>query len=187
MAIDIVARALALKNSSGTGKTTDYNQLSNLPLINGVQLKGDIDSNDLKIGLPEVSNVEINLTDYKPGSYVIDGNTTIKLGNRIFNPEISSESGSKSILIIGQLNDSGTEFAFLFSMALSGGIFLRFMDSLGQDYKISNNSLLLKNNTLIYTPTEDYNPATKKYVDDSINTIVGSINTVLATLTTPTE
>ena len=182
MAIDVVARALALRNSGGT---TDYNQLSNLPLINGVELKGDVDGDSLKIGLPEVSGVEINLTDYKPGSYVIGDGTTIKLGTRTFDSEASDTS--KFILTIGQLNDSGTEFAFLFGMALSGGIFLRFIDSLGQDYKISRNNVLLKNNTLIYTPTGDYNPATKKYVDDSINAIIESINTVLATLTTPTE
>lgn len=36
-------------------------------------------------------------------------------------------------------------------------------------------------NTDSYTPTGDYNPATKKYVDD----MVGNINSVLATLTTP--
>lgn len=95
MAIDIVARALALKNSGGTSGTTDYNQLSNLPLINGVELEGDVS-----------------------------------------------------------------------------------LSALG---------ILGKNNTESFTPTGDYNPATKKYVDDSINAIVGSINTVLATLTTPTE
>ena len=92
MAIDIVARALALKNSGGA---TDYNDLSNLPLINSVQLKGDVS-----------------------------------------------------------------------------------LSALG---------ILGKNNAESFTPTGDYNPATKKYVDDSINAIVGSINTVLATLTTPTE
>ena len=37
------------------------------------------------------------------------------------------------------------------------------------------------NNTTAYTPSGDYNPATKKYVDDQ----VGAINTILATLTTP--
>lgn len=95
MAIDIVARALALKNGGGTSGTTDYNQLSNLPLINGVELEGDVS-----------------------------------------------------------------------------------LSALG---------ILGKNNTESFTPTGDYNPATKKYVDDSINAIVGSINTVLATLTTPTE
>jgi hypothetical protein len=51
--------------------------------------------------------------------------------------------------------------------------------------KFDRNSvrLLLTNNTLSYTPTSDYNPATKKYVDDQ----VGNINTVLATLTTVSE
>lgn len=38
-------------------------------------------------------------------------------------------------------------------------------------------------NTSEYTPTGDYNPATKKYVDDQ----VGNINTILATLTTVSE
>lgn len=51
--------------------------------------------------------------------------------------------------------------------------------------KFDRNSkrVLLANNTLSYTPTGDYNPATKKYVDDQ----VGNINTILATLTTVSE
>lgn len=43
--------------------------------------------------------------------------------------------------------------------------------------------VLTKSNTTSYTPIGDYNPATKKYVDDQ----VGNINTVLATLTTVSE
>ena len=43
--------------------------------------------------------------------------------------------------------------------------------------------IITKNNTTSYTPTGDYNPATKKYVDDQ----VGNINTILATLTTVSE
>lgn len=42
-------------------------------------------------------------------------------------------------------------------------------------------------NTVSYTPTGNYNPATKKYVDDSISSAVGDINTILATLTTPSS
>ena len=50
--------------------------------------------------------------------------------------------------------------------------------------KFDRNSvrLLLTNNTLSYTPTEDYNPATKKYVDDSISTALGTIETTLQTI-----
>lgn len=44
-------------------------------------------------------------------------------------------------------------------------------------------NVLTKTNKTTYTPTGDYNPATKKYVDDQ----VGNINTVLATLTTVSE
>lgn len=47
----------------------------------------------------------------------------------------------------------------------------------------STKQFLPINNTVSYTPTADYNPATKKYVDD----LVGNINTVLATLTTPSN
>ena len=48
-----------------------------------------------------------------------------------------------------------------------------------------NNQILGTNNTTAYTPTGNYNPATKKYVDDTVSTAVGNINTVLASLTTP--
>ena len=46
---------------------------------------------------------------------------------------------------------------------------------------LNTTDILGMNNTTSYTPTGDYNPATKKYVDD----LVGDINTVLATLTIP--
>lgn len=52
------------------------------------------------------------------------------------------------------------------------------------DYWYSKKAdVLTKTNTTAYTPTSDYNPATKKYVDDQ----VGNINTILATLTTVSE
>ena len=44
----------------------------------------------------------------------------------------------------------------------------------------SNSDILGKNNSYPYTPSSDYNPATKKYVDDQ----VGTIDTALTTLTT---
>lgn len=61
-----------------------------------------------------------------------------------------------------------------------------FATGVGNGYKsiyFTHGAPLGIGNTLEYTPTSNYNPATKKYVDDQI----GSINTVLATLTTVTE
>ena len=41
---------------------------------------------------------------------------------------------------------------------------------------------LSSDNTIMYVPTSDYNPATKKYVDDSISTALGTIETTLQTI-----
>lgn len=48
-------------------------------------------------------------------------------------------------------------------------------------------NLLSIGNTQSYSVSSDYIPAHKKYVDDSISNTVGSINTILATLTTPSN
>lgn len=56
MAVDIVARALAIKNAGGTGGTTNYNQLTNKPSINNIALTGNKTSADL--GLVSVGGVE---------------------------------------------------------------------------------------------------------------------------------
>lgn len=64
---------------------------------------------------------------------------------------------------------------------------------------LNENTGLSKTNTKSYTPSKDYHPATKKYVDDSMKTIdlsdyatteyvdeqLGDINAILATITTP--
>lgn len=38
----------------------------------------------------------------------------------------------------------------------------------GTTIEIDPTNILTKNNTVEYTPVDDYNPATKKYVDDSV-------------------
>lgn len=48
-------------------------------------------------------------------------------------------------------------------------------------------NLLSIGNTQSYSVSSDYIPAHKKYVDDSISNTVGNINTILATLTTPSN
>lgn len=46
--------------------------------------------------------------------------------------------------------------------------------------EVDLSNYLSKDNTTEYTPTEDYNPATKKYVDDSINSIEYTLPTASA-------
>lgn len=54
-------------------------------------------------------------------------------------------------------------------------------------FTYSQPSYIPTNNETAFTPTGDYNPSTKKYVDDSISSVIGNINTILATLTTPSN
>lgn len=49
-----------------------------------------------------------------------------------------------------------------------------------------NEAFLTKTNTISFTPTGDYNPATKKYVDDAVGSI-GDLSTTLAGLATKEE
>lgn len=46
------------------------------------------------------------------------------------------------------------------------------VDKTAKDY--ADNNFLKKNNTTAYTPTQNYHPATKKYVDDTINSSVST-------------
>ena len=52
-----------LKMNIAFGKLgeTDYNKLKNLPSINGIELKGDIDSKDLKIQYSDLENIPENI------------------------------------------------------------------------------------------------------------------------------
>ena len=47
------------------------------------------------------------------------------------------------------------------------------LSSGGGDVNLSN--YLAKDNETEYTPTEDYNPSTKKYIDDAIQTAIGDV------------
>lgn len=52
-----------------------------------------------------------------------------------------------------------------------------FLNESRAGYMLMNNSDILgKNNSSSYTPTSDYNPATKKYVDDAINAALANMN-----------
>ena len=55
------------------------------------------------------------------------------------------------------------------------------MENMNIELIISSNNILKMNNIATYTPTGDYNPATKKYVDDSIAAIPAPDFTGLAT------
>lgn len=139
-------------------------------------------------GLPELLNQEIDLTSIETGAYIIGGlNTVIKTGGFVHR-KIFANNSSRAILITCKVNNDGFGTGILIEGNFKSGVYadkrsrIILYNYYGYDVLDATN-ILFKNNTTTYTPTGDYNPATKKYVDDQ----VGNINTILATLTTVSE
>lgn len=77
MAVDLIARALALSGGGGGGGgTTDYNDLSNRPQINNVLLRGNKSGADLGLAGIEVVSA-VPTTFYNDKIYVIPGDSTV--------------------------------------------------------------------------------------------------------------
>lgn len=69
-----------------------------------------------------------------------------------------------------------------FDRSSDGTITINTLNIRMPNFIVMSNDALTKTNTLSYTPDSDYNPATKKYVDDqitSINDTIGDITTQL--------
>lgn len=74
------------------------------------------------------------------------------------------------------------QFWMQFDRSSDGTITINTLNIRMPNLIVMSNDVLTKTNTLSYTPDSDYNPATKKYVDDqitSINNTIGDITTQL--------
>lgn len=120
-------------------------------------------------GIPKVggNGQTVDIRTLDTGLYIIaqgskyqtkdDGTTvTIAIDRFMF---VTEYYGSKSSFMI---NTSGYSLQFH-----NFGLDIR-------EYYMSD--LLMKNNTTQYTPSSDYNPATKKYVDDAIAALRNELN-----------
>lgn len=158
---DSIARILALAGGNGGGGTTgttNYLDLANKPMINGVELVGNKTTEDL--------GIEIGVSEETLIQTIAQESAARQKQDSLLEEEIAGKLAPANI-------KAGT------------GINL---EQDGMDVTISSVDLsnyLSKDNTTAYTPTSDYNPATKKYVDDLFNSYIQSINAQLATLTTP--
>ena len=142
----------ALIGAGGGGGTSDYNGLSNQPSINGVTLTGDKTAADLKLaGIFQYSVMptagpayEYQIAQYTGHSY--------------------TQSNSQ-----GEPYMMGHFYVCTSYISLDGPGGWVWAEQRVQDVDLSN--YLSKQNYTEYTPTGNYNPATKKYVDDAIATV----------------
>lgn len=141
----------ALIGAGGGGGTSDYNGLSNQPSINDVILTGNKTASDLKLAnvfqyttMPEAGPAyEYQIAQYIGHSY--------------------TQSNSQ-----GEPYMMGHFYVCTSYISLDGPGGWVWAEQRVQDVDLSN--YLSKQNYTEYTPTGNYNPATKKYVDDSIPT-----------------
>lgn len=146
MAVDIIARAMAAKASSGS-KDVDYDSITNKPQINGVTLEGDKTTSDLGINeIIELVGTEENPIELanigEPGIYKISGNvkalTTSNIGSFV----------DPIILVVAKSNDSisqhywegNTAFRMKVRVATSGIPFTENFHELSQEGTLENYS-----------------------------------------------
>lgn len=81
-------RKLEMDVQLGNG-TRDYNKLKNLPQINGVELKGNVDSKDLHIKYSDLTNIPSDIV--QDANYVhTDNNFTNSLKNKLQNLNVGT-------------------------------------------------------------------------------------------------
>ena len=116
MAFGNATKGYVKKHSGGGGGTSNYNQLSNKPQINGVELTGNKTSGDLNIG-GGISYVD-KINDISTGISMTDINTGVLL--------VSTDSSSRRISGIFAKNDivNNAEYVFGYSNEYSNNKFL---------------------------------------------------------------
>ena len=116
MAFGNATKGYVKKHSGGGGGTSNYNQLSNKPQINGVELTGNKTSGDLNIG-GGISFVD-KINNISTGISMSDINNGVLL--------VSTDSSSRRISGIFAKNDivNNAEYVFGYSNEYSNNKFL---------------------------------------------------------------
>ena len=257
MAVDTIARALAIKaqQGGGSGGTSDYQELTNKPSINGVVLEGNKTSSDLgietgvteeqltqalaqeagarqkqddllqgeisdkmapanvKAGIGidiEQSGLDVTVSSviYWDGTIDEDGNALAMFqkiydyyveNNVLLDVRIPNNQNRQLFLKQCSISTSRVVFTFYGISALVNSYedpilyrasydvdltdnILSNLSALGVNYfnfgiahvfdgTVAYGGCLEVDNNESYIPTSDYNPATKKYVDDLVSTI----------------
>ena len=86
---------------------------------------------------------------------------TLTFNRFMFNPTYLKYCGWHSVTFTPTYNNDGTV-----TVSAQGSV------TVGETF---DTALLMRNNTTAFTPTGDYNPATKKYVDDAISTAITTV------------
>ena len=167
--------ALSITNTDGTMSCvrTENNVgggSGNIYIIDGNKINNNTfnidDFNKLKTAIRNNNIVFINITE-DPSYINIIGTQILSYGENLI-----------QLYVIDYSKADGEKLAeyIIFNIAIeSDTIKITKIQSNLENKFLTKDDVLTKYNTAPFTPTEDYNPATKKYVDDRDNIIVNNI------------
>lgn len=125
-------------------------------------------------GITELTG-DIVMNDLASGLYLLNDNYTLYYRGTSQADKFSSPStGYKRLLFIGKNFYSGGSYSYGYLFDTNDVI--KYRCDMCTKTKLTFSNIITSNNTTSYTPTSDYNPATKIYVDTAIaNAITTSL------------
>ena len=146
--------------------TTNYNQLTNKPQVNGVTLSGNKTSLELKI---KVGDVDTLTTASKETAVAAINEHDAEIG------KLSDLTTAAKGNLVAAANELDKEIGDVSTLKTAA------KTSVAAGLNELHDNVLEKDNTVSFTPTTDYHPATKKYSDDIDKLIEGNLATVEST------
>lgn len=171
---DLVARAMAANSASGgitlddveaiTGELANLNTEDKSNLVNAINEVANKGSKTLTESTIKYADLEPGNIYYCPNMIHFD----YSYGS------VNSAGLAGSVLYVDKHPSYGKRVMFLTGDSTLDIITNKSSHSFILSNFVEKYNVLTKTNTTSYTPTSDYNPATKKYVDDSINALPSS-------------
>lgn len=168
----------------------DYTELANKPTINNVELDGNKTLSDLGIDIPNLPDLiknaknfpksKVDISAIDDGLYIGQDTSGTLAFSGISNKIIISEG---SLLYIKTILNRRYGIVLSLPDTIYGNPITKniiFHNFTGGWYiaEFNLNEALSKNNTSYYTVSSDYNPAHKKYVDDTIKSKINTTFTL---------
>ncbi len=148
-------------NSNALSLTSIYDQIQDI--VNDVYTKG-YKNFILHLYRENDNNGEYQITYDNMNVDLQTQPTLIRFGYQVIANSYVTSSFCRNTLDIG---GTWTDNVFKLNYAYVRG---------RTDYYAASNTVLTKTNTTAFTPTADYHPATKKYVDDAIAQAIANLN-----------
>lgn len=172
----------AINEAEDMGDLEDLDTTDKTSLVNAIN---EVAGNS---GIKILTENPVVLSDLETGVYILHNISQIKYKST--SSTVYNTGAGTSDVILNVIRYNNYKYGFYYDRQSN----LIYLDSNNTSWSstalknfVYTYEVITKTNTTSYTPTQQYHPATKGYVDTAIANEIGNINTVLATLTTPSN